>query len=107
MLQCRGINPAILPQDAVGNGLLYAVTDCVDVASHAADKTLVPAYARAIRRSLVRTRDPAFVHDFLALAGAEWLGAAKRNRGHHIEETPGHVIVNSSYRCVASYIRRK
>ncbi|KAI0793863.1 hypothetical protein C8Q74DRAFT_538839 [Fomes fomentarius] len=101
VVNCRGINPAILPKDAVGNGLLYAVTDSVDVASysrHAADKTLVLAYARAIRRSLVRTRDPAFVHDFLALAGAEWLGAAKRNRGHHIEETPGHVIVNSSYR---------
>ena len=56
------------------------------------------AYARAVRTSLERARDPQYVHDLLALAGAEWLGAAQTNRGHCIEETPGHVIVNSSYR---------
>ena len=40
----------------------------------------------------------AYVHDVLALAGQAWLAAARRRLGHCILETPGHVIVNSSYR---------
>lgn len=101
----------MLPKDAAGNGLLYAVTDPVDVpasgdsSAHGegindVDATVL-AYARAVRASIARTRDPAYVHDFLALAGQEWLAAAQGRIGHCILETPGHVIVNSSYRYVA------
>ncbi len=61
-------------------------------------RTTVLAYARAIRRSLEEVRQPDYVEDYLALAGAEWLRAAKANQGHCILETPGHVLVKSSYR---------
>ncbi|RDX54213.1 hypothetical protein OH76DRAFT_1074370 [Lentinus brumalis] len=97
VVNCRGINPAVLPHDTVGNGLAYAVTD--DISLNDGDpRTTVLAYARAIRRSLEEVRQPDYVEDYLALAGAEWLRAAKANQGHCILETPGHVLVNSSYR---------
>ncbi|KAI0741964.1 hypothetical protein C8Q80DRAFT_1274305 [Daedaleopsis nitida] len=104
MATVQGRQPHRPPEDAVGNGLLYAVTDPVDVPADGnshdkeGDNATVLAYARAVRASIARTRDPAYVHDFLALAGQEWLAAAQNRLGHCILETPGHVIVNSSYR---------
>ena len=93
----------MVPKDAIGNGLLYAVSDPVSL-DNEGPATIVIAYARAIRRSLEEARQPAYVQDFLALAGDEWLKAAKANQGHCILETPGHVIVNSSYRCVDIFV---
>ncbi|KAI0700122.1 hypothetical protein C8T65DRAFT_287605 [Cerioporus squamosus] len=97
VVDCRGINPAVLPKDTIGNGLAYAVSNYVSPNDEDPKATVI-AYARAIRRSLEEVRHPEYVADFLALAGAEWLRAAKTNQGHCILETPGHVIVNSSYR---------
>ncbi|RPD64451.1 hypothetical protein L226DRAFT_506158 [Lentinus tigrinus ALCF2SS1-7] len=98
VVNCRGVNPAVLPKDAIGNGLLYAVSDAVSLNEEDPANILVLTYARAIRRSLEEVRHPDYVQDFLALAGAEWLTAAKTNQGHCILETPGHIILNSSYR---------
>ncbi|TBU37773.1 hypothetical protein BD309DRAFT_875752 [Dichomitus squalens] len=100
VVNCRGFNPAIVPEDAAGNALLYALTDIVQ--SPGLDREslggTIISYAHAIRLSLQAAREPQYVHDFLALAGQEWLAAARANRGHYIAETPGHVVINSYYR---------
>ncbi|KAJ8496045.1 hypothetical protein ONZ51_g1349 [Trametes cubensis] len=96
VMDCRGVNPAFLPREAIANGIQYATTAPVTISPD--PRELVLSYATHIRASLIEARDPQYVKDLLAVSGEEWYGPAQANLGHYVAPSPGQICINSSYR---------
>lgn len=93
ILDVRGV--AGVPAQLSFNGFTFAPTDRISVANGNEDYY---AYAFAVRKSLARAREPAFLSALLDLQATRATEAAARGEVMDLASPPGHMLVNSTLR---------
>jgi hypothetical protein len=88
----RGISDSIAPPGLVANCTLRILSENFD------DPYSLSSIAKAIRHSIIRSRDPSFLQPLLATADKLMRDLAYDGREVNIDHFPHGIVINSNYR---------
>ncbi|KAK7016304.1 hypothetical protein R3P38DRAFT_2542578 [Favolaschia claudopus] len=98
ILDVRGA--AGVPSELSFNGFTFAPTDRVVVEEGKGQQETYLAYASAVRRSIVKARDPGFLSALVDLQARQAEEATARGEVMDLASGEGHMLVNSTLRLV-------